>query len=118
MFRERLPTGWANFCSTHYHEWLERERLDRWRTAGSPGAAQSMAKIRALAAANRPSAREHWHIVMAREGLSKLSYQCAEEALLKLSGSRSREPGEDDEALPLGIGRDKLEEAFRNERGA
>jgi len=48
--RQKVSTGMANFCMTHYLDWIAKSRQKRWEAAGRPTMEQSIGKYRSLLA--------------------------------------------------------------------
>jgi hypothetical protein len=75
----------------------ERARMRRWEEAGSPSAAESIAKIKSFMRMPKPTARQHWEGVLRTPNAPHISKQYAKEALNRAFVERV--PGEDDETF-------------------
>lgn len=102
--------GWSSGTSTvsrpamvvDYGE-LERERARqlRWEEAGSPTAAESIAKMKAILRRPRPTTRQRWERILQDPHAPFISKEYAREALKRPREILDREPGSDDELVPV-----------------
>ena|SRR3990167_3087412 len=82
---------------------LERERASyaRWVDAGSPTAEQSIAKIRAILKKPRLTPHQHWERVLRTPNAPWIAQEYAKAALRRNTEIIDREPGSDDELVPI-----------------
>jgi hypothetical protein len=82
ILRLKLPTGWANLCRHHYDFHAQREADKFCAENGLITLEQKRAFcLQKMLMFGKVDPVTHWEKVLATEGLSLYSYECAREAL-------------------------------------
>ena len=97
MNSAQIRTASANFCLPCYETWITKGRANRYEAEGRPTQKESMANIRRLSVAPKPTPREHWENVLSNTSATPETKAVAIECLRRMGASSTREPGQDDE---------------------